>query len=146
MITLYPSIKKISALFIAISLCTGASAQKETYATLDRKAGAVEYASVKKNIIERVIKVKAVTENRVILCWAPAEGVSHYVVERSTDGKRFEEVGLFFTGEWATESEFIFTDKFRKPYGGPLFYRLRVVGQEESSVYTPPTIINTDKL
>ena len=69
-------------------------------------------------------------------------GVSHYVLERSFDGRTFEEQGLFFTGDWDAETEYSYVEKLRKPAAGPLFYRLRVVGVDGSVVYTPVTIVH----
>ncbi len=85
-------IKKFLLIIIALLIITAASAQEATYASLNKQPGAVEYSSaVKKNIIESVIKIKARTANKIVLNWAPFQGaVSHYVVERSTDGRRFQ--------------------------------------------------------
>ncbi len=141
--TLYPSIFKISASFIALFIFASANAQTEGLATLNKQANSVEYSSAKKNVIDPVVKIKGRTETKIILNWLPFKGaVSHYVLERSTDGRNFQEIGLLFTGESGDEEpEYFFTDKFKHAYLGHLYYRLRVVGQEGSEIYTPPSIL-----
>jgi hypothetical protein len=144
--TLYPSIpslQKIAALSIAVFLFGAAYSQDLAYV----KTSSNGSTSVSVKYMEPVIHVKMRTERQIVLSWIPFKGaVSHYVVERSVDGQTFQEVGLFFTGtnDWESEPEYFYTDKFHRPYSGPLYYRLRVVGQEGSVYYTPPTILNAE--
>nr|MBA4168129.1 hypothetical protein [Chitinophagaceae bacterium] len=82
-------------------------------------------------------------DKKILLTWMPVKGgVSHYVLERSLDGRTFEEQGLFFTGDWESEAEYTYLEKLHRPNAGPLFYRLRVVGVDGSVIYTPVTILN----
>lgn len=92
---------------------------------------------------EQVIKVRGRDQARVLLTWPAYTGeVSHYVVERSSDGRHYEEVGLLFSANLQEdEPDFVYVDRFRRPYSGPLYYRLRIVGQDASYIYTPVTVL-----
>lgn len=140
---LYPSLKKTFAFTIALLAVVIVSAQTGDYATLTKQQGTEQYTPAKKSVTESVVKIKARTASKVLLTWAPFQGaVSHYVLERSTNGRNFYEAGLLFTGEWDNEPEYAFTDNLRVNYNGPLYYRLRVVGLDESEITTPVTITN----
>jgi hypothetical protein len=137
--TLYPSIQKISALVMAIAIAGSVNAQKGDYALNSRST--TSYSAQPNVVAGPVIRIMARSANKIVLKWTPfSEGVSHYVLERSADGRRFEEAGLFFTGEWGNEPVYTYTDKLRRAYAGPVFYRLRVVGQDGSELYTTVTI------
>lgn len=137
--TLYPTIQKIPVVLVAILVAATANAQKGDYATNSRST--VSYSTQTSVIAGPVVMVKARSANKIVLSWAPfAEGVSHYVLERSPDGRHFEEAGLFFTGEWGNEPMYVYTDKLRRAYAGPVYYRLRVVGQDGSEMYTTVSI------
>ncbi|MBO9573756.1 MAG: hypothetical protein J7497_16340 [Chitinophagaceae bacterium] len=133
---LYPSIKKITALVVAVCLINAANAQHVAYAN----------HTTENKIIpnESVVKIKARSENKVVIGWAPFKGaVSHYVVERSINGRTFYEAGLLFTSDdWDNEPEYIYTDNLKVSYGGPLYYRLHVVGLDGSEIFTPVTVVN----
>jgi hypothetical protein len=137
--TLYPSIQKISALLMAVAIVGAVNAQQGEYALNTRSTAS--YTTQPNKLAGPVVRIMARSANKIVLKWAPfSEGVSHYVLERSPDGRRFEEVGHFFSGEWGNEPVYTYTDKFRRAYAGPVFYRLRVVGMDGSEVYTTVTI------
>lgn len=141
--TLYQPLHRILALAMVVFITTGAQAQEGSYASLTKHTGKAVFTDNNSNVIEPVIKIKGRTERQILLTWSPIEGaVSHYVLERSTDGRIFHDAGLLFTGDWENEPDYYYTDKFRKPYLGPLFYRLKVVGLEGSVIYTPATVLN----
>jgi hypothetical protein len=86
------------------------------------------------------IKIAGRSEHKVVLTWTPFDGaVSHYVLERSADGTNYIEAGVLFTPEGGEETNCFFTDKFRKPVIGTLYYRLRAVGMDGTEVYTMPS-------
>lgn len=81
----------------------------------------------------------------VSLAWMAYTGdVSQYVLERSTDGKRYVEVSAFFTLS-NEEPYYEFTDRFKSAYPGPLYYRLRVEGHDGGMIYAPVTVLNAVK-
>ncbi len=143
MIRLYPSTKKLFASAIALFAVVIASAQAGDYATLAKQPLSDKYAAAPKKAEESTVKVKTRTASKVLVTWAPLKSdVSHYVLERSTNGYNFYEAGILFTGEQETEPEYAFTDNLKVNYNGPLYYRLRVVGLDESEYTTPVTIMN----
>lgn len=91
--------------------------------------------------IDPFVKVTARTDRTVSLIWPAYTGdVSNYVLERSIDGKKFQEVISFFTLS-NDEPSYEFTDRFKSPYPGPLYYRVRVEGQDGGMLYAPVTIL-----
>ena len=106
---------------------------------------AAKTSTAQTKIVEPVVKVKARSEKVVSLAWMSFSGdVSEYTLERSTDGKKFQEVTAFYT---LTNEEpyYEFADRFKSPYQGPLYYRLRVEGQDGGMIYTPVTMLNPVK-
>lgn len=106
---------------------------------------AAKTTTAQTNIVDPVVKVKGRSEKMVSLAWMSFTGdVSQYTLERSIDGKKYQEVIAFYT---LTNDEpyYEFTDRFKSPYPGPLFYRLRVEGQDGGMVYAPVTILNPVK-
>jgi hypothetical protein len=93
-------------------------------------------------ISDPVVKVKSRSEKNVNLIWPAFTGdVSQYVLERSTDSRRFQEVSVIVAMFGGDDPVYEFNDRFRSAYAGPLYYRLRVEGLDGSTVYTPVTII-----
>ncbi len=106
---------------------------------------AAKTSTAQSKIIDPVVKVTGRSETTVSLAWAAYTGdVSEYVLERSTDGKKYQEVTAYYT---LTNDEpyYEFTDRFKTPYPGPLYYRLRVEGQDGGIVYAPVTRLNPVK-
>jgi hypothetical protein len=89
-----------------------------------------------------VVKVKNRSEKNVNLIWPAFTGdISQYVLERSTDARRFQEVSVVVAMFGSDEPVYEFSDRFRSAYAGPLYYRLRLEGLDGSVVYTPVTIL-----
>ena len=89
-----------------------------------------------------VVKIKNRSDKNVNLIWPAFTGdVSQYVLERSTDARRFQEVSVVVAAFGDDEPVYEFTDRFRAAYAGPLYYRLRVEGLDGSVVYTPVTTL-----
>jgi hypothetical protein len=89
-----------------------------------------------------VVKVKNRSEKNVNLIWPAFSGdVSQYVLERSIDARKFQEVSVIVAMFGSDEPVYEFNDRFRAAYAGPLYYRLRVEGLDGSVVYTPVTTL-----
>jgi hypothetical protein len=89
-----------------------------------------------------VVKVKNRSEKNVNLIWPAFTGdISQYVLERSTDARKFQEVSVVVAMFGSDEPVYEFNDRFRSAYAGPLYYRLRVEGLDGSVVYTPITML-----
>lgn len=141
--TSYP-LSKFSTLLLACLVTGSLQAQQGDYAVNSKST--ITYAPVA-NTIGPAVQIMARSEKKIMLSWAPfGEGVSHYVLERSADGRHYEEAGLFFTGEWLNEPRYVYADKLKRPYAGPLFYRLRVVGLNGSEVYSSASISGANEL
>lgn len=138
----YPENKSLTALALAFLICVSAQAQKGTYAKVHSTVPAHSSHFVAK--AGAVIKIAARSERNTALTWMAFTGeVSHYVLERSTDGSNYTEACVFFTSGMVDEPEYHYIDRLRKAYTGPLFYRLRVVGLDGSEMYTMPSISGT---
>lgn len=123
---------------LALLIAGSVQAQSGTYAVNSKSSSTTGYYA---NRVNAVVRIMQRTERQIALTWAPFQGaVSHYVLERSTDGRSYHEAGVFFTGEWDQEPLYTYVDKFKKPYTGPLFYRLKVVGLDATEVYTLPSL------
>lgn len=132
----YPENKLVKVLALALLIAGTSNAQDAALFAANRTSAAA-YLPRK---TDAVIVIKARFEKKVILSWHPFRGaVSHYVLERSADGRHYTEAGVFFTGEWLEEPVYTYTDQFAKNYSGSLYYRLRVVGMEGTEVYTLPS-------
>ena len=99
-------------------------------------------ANAQDKSIEAVVKVKSRTDKNVNLVWPAFAGdVSQYVLERSTDARKFQEITVFVAMFGNDEPSYEFSDRFKSSYAGPLYYRLRIEGLDGSVVYTPVTIL-----
>jgi hypothetical protein len=143
--TLCPSLKKIVIFSLALTVTVVVHAQNAAYTTEVNSKTIISASETQK--ARPLVKIRAVSDKKVVLNWAPfSEGVSHYVLERSFDGRNYQEAAVFFTGEWGNEPEYFYTDKFKQSYTGPLYYRLRVVGLDGSELYSAPSITGGNRL
>jgi Secretion system C-terminal sorting domain len=86
--------------------------------------------------------------NKVALKWTTAseKNVSHFVVERSTDGKQYSEAGIVFASNNTSDNSlYTYTDNNATAYGNVLYYRVRSVDADGTLKYTPTRIIRSDK-
>jgi hypothetical protein len=119
MIRLYPLLIPMFVVLIAASFTTGATDKKEA-----------------------VVLIKSRTQSKILLNWQPLPGdISHYVIERSVNGRGYYDAGLVFTDDVTRELEYFFTDDLKMNYGGTLYYRLRVVKMDKSEIITPVTVV-----
>lgn len=86
--------------------------------------------------------------NKVDLRWTTAAEVnfSHFVVEKSTDGKNFTEAGLVFAmGGVATNTNYMLSDNLGTTAPTVIYYRLRSVDVDGDSEYSETRIIRIAK-
>lgn len=84
----------------------------------------------------------------VTLSWTSAieENFSHYVLERSTDGKNFSEVAVVFAyGNTSASSDYRFKDANVSSSSNVLYYRLRLVDMSKEASYSDVRIIRLGK-
>ncbi len=95
------------------------------------------------------VKLSAFTailgDNKVDLRWTTSaeKNASHFVVEKSTDGKNFSEAGLVFAmGNTSADISYQFTDNRIDRQTGNIFYRLRAVDIDGRAEYSDVRIIH----
>lgn len=133
-------------IILATLAITTSNAQYKSFAANADNNTSVIYDRLK--VVDPVVKVKSRNDKNVTIAWPAYTGdVSQYILERSVDGKRFQEIAEFVTMLNNEQPYFEFTDRFKSSYTGPLFYRVRVEGLDGGIVYTPITILKAvDKL
>src|SRR5689334_3300946 len=97
-----------------------------------------------------IISFNAMLEgtNKANLTWVTAteKNVSHFVVEKSTDGKNFSDAGIVFAfGNTQDKKTYNFTDKINATAGSVIYYRLRTVNIDAKNQYSIIRLIRIDK-
>lgn len=73
------------------------------------------------------------------------ENVSHFVVEKSLNGKDFNEAAVIFTeGNSALRREYNFKDELKAITGGLVYYRLKIVDMDGKYEHSATRIIKMD--
>ncbi|HEY6504054.1 MAG TPA: T9SS type A sorting domain-containing protein [Chitinophagaceae bacterium] len=87
-------------------------------------------------------------QNKVDLKWTTASeiNVSHFVIERSFDGKNFSEAGLVFaTGNTSENVNYSFADNITNTKQPMIYYRLRSVDNDSKSQWSDVRVIRVGK-
>jgi hypothetical protein len=96
----------------------------------------------------KLISFNAFLNNeKVDLKWVTSEemNVSHFVVERSTDGQNFSDAGTVFAiGNTTSNSNYNFSDNLGSLRSAVIYYRLRSVDIDGKSQYSETRIIRLD--
>ena len=88
------------------------------------------------------------TNNKVNLSWTTAseENVSHFVIEKSTDGQTFSDAGIVFaTGNSTEEMDYVFADNLGSTLAKVVYYRLRSMDLDGKSQTSETRIIRLSK-
>jgi len=88
--------------------------------------------------------IATLSNNKVDLEWITASetNVSHYVIEKSTDGKSFRDAGTVFAfGNTTSDAGYTFSDKLKFYTPGLIYYRLRIVDTDGTSELSSVRII-----
>jgi len=97
----------------------------------------------------KLISFSAVlANNKVDLKWATASeiNVSHFVVERSTDGANYTDAGVVFAyGNATDKTNYNFSDNVSTIQSGVVYYRLRSVDIDGKVQYSETRIIRINK-
>ncbi len=73
--------------------------------------------------------------------------LSHFVIERSTDGINFGDAGMMFAyGDITAKSDYALSDNISNVQSGIIYYRLRSVDKDGKSQYSETRIIRISKL
>jgi hypothetical protein len=84
-------------------------------------------------------------KNKVDLKWTTEveTGLSHIMVEKSTDGMHFKDAALVFTyGNTTSKSDYAFRDNISQVKAGPVYYRLRIVDNDGTTQYSDTLLID----
>jgi hypothetical protein len=87
-------------------------------------------------------------QKNVTLSWTSAteENFSHYVIEKSTDGKNFSDMAIVFGGGSSASSfSYQYKDKNVASASGIIYYRLRLVDQSKEESYSDIKLIRLEK-
>ncbi len=87
-------------------------------------------------------------DSKVALNWATASetNVSHFMVERSTDGVNYSDAGMVFAfGNTSSKSEYNYTDNITGFQTPVVYYRLRSVDADGKTDYSATRIIRIAK-
>lgn len=86
--------------------------------------------------------------NKVDLKWETATeiNVSHFMVERSTDGTNFSDAGMVFAyGNTTSKSNYVFADNISNIQSSVVYYRLKSIDVDGKTQYSDVRIIRISK-
>lgn len=85
--------------------------------------------------------------SKVVLDWATSEEVnfSHFIVERSANGKDFKDVTMIFTDENSMKFKYSYSEAVNESASSLLYYRLKMVDQDGSFKYSAIRIIKLNQ-
>lgn len=86
--------------------------------------------------------------SRVDLKWSTdtENNMSHFIVERSTDGIHFSDAALVFAyGNTTGKSNYVFTDNISKVQAPSVYYRISSIGNDGNNQYSDTQIIRLAK-
>jgi hypothetical protein len=86
---------------------------------------------------------------KVMLNWATASEIntSHFIIQRSIDGKEFNDAALLFTqeGDRSTQMEYNYADNANSIKSDIIYYRLKMVELDGKYSYSNPVIVHLEK-
>jgi hypothetical protein len=109
------------------------------------KAYTFSFVSCNITLPTQLVEFKGQKKDKtVLLNWTTVaeENVSHYELQRSTDGTKFETIALVFS-IGGQRNEYNYTD--RRPYFGMNHYRLRIVDKDGQFRYSPVVTARFDE-
>jgi hypothetical protein len=97
-----------------------------------------------------IISFNAMLEgsSKVNLAWVTSteKNVSHYIVEKSFDGKEFATAGIVFSlGNTTDKQTYTFTDKVSSATGSVVYYRIRTINIDAKAQISIIRLIRFDK-
>jgi hypothetical protein len=110
------------------------------------------YNNISNGLVTLPVKLNSFTANlinsKIDLKWVTASeiNVSHFIVEKSTDGVNFNEAGLIFAfGNPADITNYTFSDNVNINQAGVIYYRLRSIDIDGKSEISETRIIRIGK-
>ncbi len=72
--------------------------------------------------------------------------LSHFIVERSTDGVNFSDAALVFAyGNTTAKSDYAFADNINRILSGSVYYRIISISEDGKTMYSDVRIIKINK-
>lgn len=87
------------------------------------------------------------TDKAVVLNWKTTseKDFSHFVIERSVDGKSYSDVAMVFSAGGLQENMYSYKDKAVKMPAGVAYYRLRMVDEDRTFSYSFVSAVHLSK-
>ena len=86
--------------------------------------------------------------NKIDLKWSTEieTNLSHFIVERSTDGINFSDAALVFAyGNTTSKSDYSFPDNISRVLSGSVYYRVISISDNGKAVYSDVRIVKMNK-
>lgn len=134
LVTLQQNLLKAALLIFVTALSILSNGRSLTTGTIPGKA--------------TIFSVVLTNTNKVDLKWSTEmeSDLSHFIVERSIDGKNYSDAALVFAyGTTTTRSDYVFTDNISKIQAGEIYYRISSIGSDGKSQYSDIRIVRTSK-
>lgn len=92
--------------------------------------------------------INTTNNSRVDLKWSTEKenNLSHFIVERSTDGVSFSNAALVFAyGNTTEKSNYVFADNISKVQTATVYYRISSIGADGNNLYSDVQVISLSK-
>jgi hypothetical protein len=85
--------------------------------------------------------------NDVNITWTTnEENISHYIIQRSADGKNYSDIAVVFANDIPGAYTYKYKDANVSSFTVPVFYRLKMISKKKEEYnYSPPRIIRLAK-
>ena len=94
------------------------------------------------------VAVNSNNSNKIDLKWSTEieTNLSHFIVERSTDGINFSDAALVFAyGNTTSKSDYSFPDNISRVLSGSVYYRVISISDNGKAVYSDVRIVKINK-
>ena len=86
-----------------------------------------------------------VSGKKIMVNWAVSseKNTSHYIIQRSADGKSFDDSEIVFTGENSEgQKQYSFPNDTNFSHNGKVYYRLKIVDSNSKSKYSNIVVVH----
>ncbi len=117
--------------------------------TLLRKNNNIQKVLTEKKmeVIENSFSV-SLDNRRSVINWSSYQDLntSFYIIERSANGQPFKEIAQVFTSPASTSKfDYQYFDKLSSDIRGAIYYRLKILDENNQAVYSPVQLASSDK-
>ncbi len=116
---------------------------------LARTNGNAHRLATEKNmeVLENSLNV-CLDNRKAVINWTSYQDINtvFYVIERSVNGQPFKEIAQIFTSPDSTAKfDYQYFDKLTQDIRGTIYYRLKIVGENQQPVYTAAQLASSNK-